>query len=90
MLNKHDLLCPREGCGSIILKAGAATWTERAAVQMEPTGSTPNAHLAALPSPPEKTQWWLVTGSMMTFENIGFSNTIPSAEKGGEWVFLLC
>ncbi|KAI5826663.1 acyl-CoA N-acyltransferase [Schizophyllum commune Tattone D] len=89
MLNKHDLLCPREGCGSIILKAGAATWTERASVQMEPAGGTPNPHLAALPAPPETTQWWLVTGSMMTFENIGFSNTIPSAEKGGASMKLL-
>ncbi|KAL1659062.1 acyl-CoA N-acyltransferase [Schizophyllum commune] len=89
MLNKHDLLCPREGCGSIILKAGAAIWTERASVQMEPAGSTPNPHLAALPAPPETTQWWLVTGSMMTFENIGFSNTIPSAEKGGASMKLL-
>ncbi|KAI5885621.1 acyl-CoA N-acyltransferase [Schizophyllum commune H4-8] len=89
MVNKHDLLCPREGCGSIILKAGAATWTERASVHMEPAGSAPNPHLAALPPPPETTQWWLVTGSMMTFENIGFSNTIPSAEKGGASMKLL-
>ena len=31
--NKFDLLCPREECGSIILKAGVAQWVERASIQ---------------------------------------------------------
>ncbi|KAF9451558.1 acyl-CoA N-acyltransferase [Macrolepiota fuliginosa MF-IS2] len=32
--NKFDLLCLRPGCGSIILKAGVATWVERASEQV--------------------------------------------------------
>lgn len=34
MLNKFDILCPREECGSVILKAGVAKWVERASVQV--------------------------------------------------------
>ncbi|KAL1740486.1 acyl-CoA N-acyltransferase [Schizophyllum fasciatum] len=89
MVNKFDLLCPRDGCGSIILKKGCAGWTERASVQMEPADSPTHPHLAALPSPPETTQWWLVTPSPMAFENIGFSNTIPSPETPGTSMKLL-
>lgn len=33
-LNKFDLLCPRAGCGSIILKAGTAKWVERESEQV--------------------------------------------------------
>lgn len=33
-LNKFDLLCPRNGCGSVILKSGAGSWVERASVQV--------------------------------------------------------
>jgi len=33
-VNKFDLLCPRSGCGSIILKSGIASWVERASVQV--------------------------------------------------------
>ncbi|KAJ8689821.1 hypothetical protein PTI98_012682 [Pleurotus ostreatus] len=32
--NKFDLLCPRPGCGSIILKHGVAKWFERSSVQV--------------------------------------------------------
>lgn len=32
--NKFDLLCPRNGCGSVILKSGAGSWVERASVQV--------------------------------------------------------
>ena len=32
--NKFDLLCPREECGSIILKKGVAKWVERASMQV--------------------------------------------------------
>jgi len=31
--NKFDLLCPRDECSSVILKAGVAKWVERASVQ---------------------------------------------------------
>jgi hypothetical protein len=34
ILNKFDLLCPREECGSVILKANVAKWVERASVQV--------------------------------------------------------
>lgn len=33
-LNKFDLLCPRNGCGSVILKSGAGSLVERASVQV--------------------------------------------------------
>lgn len=33
--NKFDLLCPRNGCGSIILKKGVASWVERVSVQVQ-------------------------------------------------------
>ena len=75
--NRHDLLCPREGCGSIILKAHVATLLERPSVQMEPSGS-PNPLLPPLPPPPTVTHWWRVTPNAMAFENIGFSKSIPS------------
>jgi guanine nucleotide exchange factor len=34
-VNKFDLLCPRSGCGSIILKSGVGSWVERASVQVQ-------------------------------------------------------
>ena len=76
--NKYDLLCPRLGCGSVILKAGAASWVERESVQLDPPAgqhALPEA-LGKLPDPPATAQWWLVRGSAMAFENIGFSKTI--------------
>lgn len=33
-LNKFNLICPREGCGSIILTSGVAKWVERPGVQV--------------------------------------------------------
>lgn len=36
LFNKFDLLCPRDGCGSIILKKGVGKWVERASVQVHP------------------------------------------------------
>jgi hypothetical protein len=32
--NKFDLLCPRSGCGSIILKAGVGRWVESVSVEV--------------------------------------------------------
>lgn len=72
--NKFDLLCPREGCGSIILKNGVATLVERESVQLEPQGS--QGILASLPAPPSLLHWWRVTPNAMAFENIGFSKTV--------------
>jgi len=45
--------------------------------QMEPVSSG-HPDLPALPPPPEKTHWWLVTPSPMSFENIGFSKPTHS------------
>ncbi|KZT25593.1 Mss4-like protein [Neolentinus lepideus HHB14362 ss-1] len=72
--NKFDLLCPRDGCGSIILKSGAATLTERPSIQLEPPEF--QTSLAPLPDPQTRTHWWLVTPSPMAFENIGFSKPL--------------
>lgn len=33
-VNKFDLLCPRPGCGSVILKSGVAQWVEKASEQV--------------------------------------------------------
>lgn len=81
--NKFDLLCPRSGCGSIILKNGAATLIERESLQLEPVGS--QVTLATLPDPPATLHWWRVTPNAMAFENIGFSKTI--LREGGMYVF---
>jgi len=35
-LNKFDLFCPRDSCGSKILKKGVGKWVERASVQVHP------------------------------------------------------
>ncbi len=72
--NKYDLLCPRSGCGSIILKNGVASLVERESVQLEPAGI--QSPLAPLPAPPAHTQWWRITPNAMAFENIGFSRAI--------------
>ncbi|KAF9004608.1 acyl-CoA N-acyltransferase [Cyathus striatus] len=87
--NKFDLLCPRDGCGSLILKAGVAKWVERASVQMDPTNHPPSPLLPALPAPPETTQWWLITPSPMEFENIGFSRAVPSIDPSKPTLKLL-
>lgn len=75
--NKHDLLCPRDGCGSVILKANVATLVERESAQLEPAGRE-NPHLASLPPPPASTHWWRVTPNAMAFENVGFSRPVGS------------
>ncbi|KAH8103311.1 acyl-CoA N-acyltransferase [Cristinia sonorae] len=76
-LNQHDLLCPREGCGSIILKAKVALLEERPSAELEPQGRE-NLQLAPLPRPPATTHWWKVTPNAMVFENIGFSRSVGS------------
>lgn len=84
--NKHDLLCPRPGCGSVILKAGVARWVERASVQLDYLSQSPSSedtklpeYLGALPAPPATAQWWLVVPNAMVFENIGFSRAVQGA-----------
>ncbi|KAF6757181.1 acyl-CoA N-acyltransferase [Ephemerocybe angulata] len=87
-LNKYDLLCPR-GCQSVILKAGSAQWAERTSVSMEPE-DLKHALLPTLPPPPETAQWWLVHGSPMTFENIGFSRPSGMLSTGKRLKLLIC
>lgn len=43
LMNKFDLLCPREGCGSIILKEGVGKWVERASEQVRLTWTDSNS-----------------------------------------------
>ncbi|KZV67098.1 acyl-CoA N-acyltransferase [Peniophora sp. CONT] len=88
--NAHDLLCPRSGCGSVILRKNTASLEQREAVDLDPpTGKSPD--LAALPSPPASADWWLVEPSPMEFENIGFSRPVaPTAEGKKQLKLLIC
>ncbi|KAA1477795.1 acyl-CoA N-acyltransferase [Dentipellis sp. KUC8613] len=78
--NKYDLLCPRPGCGSVILKKHVAKYVQRENVQMEPPDHT-NPLLKPLDAPPALGHWWLITPNAMAFENIGFSKPVTSDEK---------
>ncbi|KAG6831547.1 hypothetical protein H0H92_009466 [Tricholoma furcatifolium] len=72
--NKYDLLCPRPGCASVILLAGAGEYVCRPSVQLEPPALLQQTPLLPpLPPPGEDTAWWRVAPSPMKFENIGFS-----------------
>ena len=75
--NKFELLCPRKGCGSVILKNKVATLVERASVALEPEGSQ-SPILPPLPASPALLHWWRVIPNAMAFENIGFSRSITS------------
>ena len=79
--NKYDLLCPKEGCGSIILKNGVGALVERASVLLEPPEHTAASLLPPLPAPPGTMNWWLVRPNAMAFENIGFSKGIVADGK---------
>ncbi|KAJ3576014.1 hypothetical protein NP233_g702 [Leucocoprinus birnbaumii] len=76
MVNKFDLLCPRDGCGSVILKEGVGRWVERGSEQIDPSEIPLNPLLTPLPPPGQTAQWWLITPSPMAFENIGFSKPV--------------
>ncbi|KAG8911831.1 hypothetical protein FRC00_005765 [Tulasnella sp. 408] len=87
--NKYKLVCPREGCRSVILLPGVAKLVEAAAVELDsPKDPPPPNVLAPLPSPPETMEWWLVTPNPMRFENIGFSKTVHT--PGGILKMLSC
>ncbi|KIJ98946.1 hypothetical protein K443DRAFT_50899, partial [Laccaria amethystina LaAM-08-1] len=85
--NKFDLLCPRNGCGSVILKSGAGSWVERASVQLD---NQDNPFFQVLPTPPATAQWWLVTPSPMTFENIGFTRPVVPQIPSGKFIDRCC
>ncbi|KZT70613.1 Mss4-like protein [Daedalea quercina L-15889] len=76
--NKHDLLCPRSGCGSVILKSGIAALVERMSMVLEPPEHTAATLLPPLPVPPGTMNWWFITPNAMAFENIGFSKGVIS------------
>ncbi|KAL4063677.1 acyl-CoA N-acyltransferase [Scleroderma citrinum] len=78
--NKYDLICPRVGCGSIILKSGVGNLDERASVKIDPPSKPIHSDLTPLPAPPAMTHWWLITPSPMAFENIGFTRPIPPGD----------
>ncbi|KAJ7102485.1 Mss4-like protein [Mycena belliarum] len=88
-VNKHDLLCPRPECGSVILLAGVAQLVEKPSVQMEPADRTP-ALLPPLPEPPAMAAWWRVAPSPMEFENIGFSKPLSSSPGAPQMKLLVC
>ncbi|KAI0826657.1 acyl-CoA N-acyltransferase [Trametes gibbosa] len=87
--NKHDLLCPRPGCGSVILKDGVAGWVERESVQVDLSAQALPEWLGTLPAPPAMAQWWLVKPNAMAFENIGFSRAVQATGPGGRRLKLL-
>ncbi|KAG6867847.1 hypothetical protein C0993_010302 [Termitomyces sp. T159_Od127] len=87
-VNRFDILCPRTGCGSFILKKGVAEYVRRASVKMDPPHLPPQTLLAALPDPPEDADWWLIKPTPMQFENIGFSRPVQGVTQGGNGEFL--
>jgi len=87
--NPHDLLCPRPGCGSVILKKGVGKFRlESCIVDLDPL----NAQHASLPPIPLSTEapWWLITPSPMEFENISFSRPTEGGNTGKPIKFLAC
>jgi len=101
-LNTYDLLCPRPGCGSIILKKGVGSWVERESVQvrkyaltlpfsssifqLEPKDAAVSSLLQPIPTPPETAQWWLITPNPMAFENVGFTRPVNQSTSGKVFV----
>ncbi|KZV98077.1 Mss4-like protein [Exidia glandulosa HHB12029] len=82
LVNKYDLLCPRAGCGSVILKNGVGVWVRMTSgnVQLEPATAGSHPDLPALPTDAEsEVECWLVTPNPMAFENIGFSRPVASS-----------
>ncbi|KAI0090668.1 acyl-CoA N-acyltransferase [Irpex rosettiformis] len=89
--NKHDLLCPRGGCGSIILKNGIASLTEHDSVQIDPTTvHSGSSVLPSLPSPGTAIKWWRISPNAMQFENIEVSRTIVLSETSKRIKLLAC
>jgi len=89
LVNKLDLLCPKADCGSVILKNGVAKWVEQSSIQLQPANYPIHPDLPPLPVPPETAQWWLITGSPMVFENIGFTHPVQPLTNSGQRLKLL-
>ncbi|KAG1768882.1 Mss4-like protein, partial [Suillus placidus] len=91
LTHKFDLLCPRNGCGSVILKAGVGRWVERDSVELDITKGPLHPDLPSLPAPPATAHWWLVTPNIMEFENIGFTRPVQQdAVVAQKLKFLIC
>ncbi|TDL22530.1 acyl-CoA N-acyltransferase [Rickenella mellea] len=90
--NKYDLLCPRNDCGSTILKPGVAELIHAPSVELEPAGHSPTSPLIPLEPPPTQMPWWLVKPSPMAFENIGFTRPVPQLQPsaGPKMKLLIC
>ncbi|KAI0795045.1 Mss4-like protein [Abortiporus biennis] len=91
--NKVDLLCPRQGCGSVILKNNVAELVERESFELEPPAEqAQNPHLPPLPASPALTKWWKITPNVMAFENVGFSKPVGGqlSPNGKKLKLLLC
>ncbi|RUS28661.1 rab interactin-like proteing factor [Jimgerdemannia flammicorona] len=73
--NAYDIFCPREGCRSIVLKKGAATWMERDSLKLALPTDPPSTTTDGPPTQP----YWVLT-NMMDFENIGFSHTVDTTK----------
>ncbi|KAL5532330.1 hypothetical protein ACEPAF_5900 [Sanghuangporus sanghuang] len=74
--NKYGILCPRLGCGCLILKAGVGTLVEKELPELEQAGKPPAGLLATLPPTGRSVSCWLVQPNPMVFENICFSRAI--------------
>jgi len=87
--NPHDLLCPRPGCGSVILKNGVGKFRlESFVIDLNPISSQ---HASLPPVPPlTETPWWLITPSPMEFENISFSRPTETGNAPKPIKFLAC
>ncbi|KAJ8079148.1 hypothetical protein PM082_013436 [Marasmius tenuissimus] len=86
--NRYDILCPRSGCGSIILKNKVAKLVDREdSPQIDPSNLPLHPVLTEITADSESSsKWWLITPSPMQFENVGFSKTTeamlgPSGKK---------
>ncbi|THH07645.1 hypothetical protein EW145_g3244 [Phellinidium pouzarii] len=75
-VNKYVLLCPRSGCGCVILRDGVGKLIQKDAIELEPSEKAPTALLTPLPPAGQPIHCWLVQPSPMAFENIGFSRPV--------------
>ncbi|KLT46507.1 Mss4-like protein [Cutaneotrichosporon oleaginosum] len=89
LINTRRLICPREGCGCVILRAKNSSWEE--------CDGDILPHDSAAPFSPSAHAYWRVDGGPYTFENIGYSRnvdaTLPSGAPGagaGKVKWLIC
>ncbi|RUS13005.1 Mss4-like protein, partial [Endogone sp. FLAS-F59071] len=83
-MNAFDVVCPREGCRSIVLKKGVAKWVERDSLMLalpssEDTQTLSSTATSSDTSANSTQHYWLLT-NMMQFENVGFSHTVGTTK----------